>query len=72
MGSGKTRGMIRQRETGQYYKGEGEWTSVIDDAMPFDSLSHAVHEAQRCGLAGHCEYLVLVGGQVGFRVLLPI
>jgi hypothetical protein len=64
--------MIRHRETEQYYKGEGKWTSASIEAMPFDSLSKAAQEAQRSGLAGPCEYLVVVGGQIGFRVLLPV
>jgi hypothetical protein len=64
--------MIRHRETEQYYKGAGKWTSAMVDAMPFDSLSQAAHEAQRSGLAGPCEYLVVFGGQIGFRVLLPV
>jgi hypothetical protein len=63
--------MIRHRETEQYYKGNGKWTSATVDAMAFDSLSEAAREAQRSGLAGPCEYVVVVGGQIGFRVLLP-
>ena len=72
MGSGTVRGIIRHRETEHYYKGEGKWTSAVVDAMSFVSLGEAAQEAQRSGLVGPCEYLVEVGGQVGFRVLLPV
>lgn len=67
-----SKGMIRHRETGQYYKGEGQWTSDTRMAMPFHNLSDVVAEAQKQGLKASCEFVVEVGGKVGFRVLLPL
>ena len=71
-GFGPVKGLIRNRETGQYYKGEGQWTSDAKQAMQFDQLSRVVAEAQRFGLEGTCEFIVELDGQIGFRVLLPL
>lgn len=64
--------MIRHRQTGQYYKGEGQWTSNVSQAMQFEHLSHVVSEAQKFGLEQCSEFVVEVNGQIGFRVLLPL
>lgn len=66
------KGMIRNRETEQYYKGEGQWTSDKSQAMQFDNLSNVVGEAKKYGLTTSCEFVVEIDGQVGFRVLLPL
>ena len=71
-GFGPVKGMIRNRETGQYYKGDGQWTSDSNEAIQFDQLSKVVTEAQRYGLEGTCEFVVELDGQIGFRVLLPL
>ena len=72
MGTGPVKGMIRHRETEKFYKGEGHWTSEIREAKQFESLTQVVAEAQRFGLKGSCEFVVEAGGQIGFRVLLPL
>lgn len=64
--------MLRHRETGQYYQGEGKWTTDASKAMQFENLSRVVSEAQRFGLEGCSEFVVEVNGQIGFRVLLPL
>ncbi|HTL16364.1 MAG TPA: hypothetical protein VL793_03960 [Patescibacteria group bacterium] len=71
-GTSPVKGMIRNRETEQFYKGEGKWTSDNREAMQFETLTQVVSEAQRFGLKGACEYVVEVGGQIGFRVLLAL
>ena len=71
-GFGPVKGMIRHRETAQYYKGEGQWTAEASQAMQFDNLSKVVSEAQKFGLEGCCEFVVEVNGHIGFRVLLPL
>jgi hypothetical protein len=71
-GAGKPKGMIRHRETGQYYRGEGKWTLNRHEAMQFDNLSLAVTEAQRHGLEDCAEFVVELNGKIGFRVLLPL
>jgi len=68
---GPTRGTIRHRETHRFYKGQGEWSPDSSDAMVFKGIADAALEAQRAGLVGPCEYVVEVGGQIGFSVLLP-
>ncbi len=64
--------MIRNRETGKYYKGEGQWTSDSSHALHFENLSQVVSEAQKFGLEGCSEFVVELNGQIGFRVLLPL
>ncbi len=66
------KGMIRNRKTEQYYKGNGEWTLDKSQAMQFENLSSVVNEAQKYGMTDTCEFVVEVDGQVGFRVLLPL
>jgi hypothetical protein len=64
--------MIRHRETGEYYRGEGKWTSDPREAVQFENLSLVVTEAQRQGLEGCAEFVVELDGKIGFRVLLPL
>jgi hypothetical protein len=71
-GIGPVKGMIRHRETEQYYQGEGQWTKDPREAMQFQTLSEVMSEAQRFSLKGSCEFVVEVGGQIGFRALLPL
>ncbi len=71
-GTGPVKGMIRHRDTEKYYKGEGQWTSEIGQAKQFESLTQVVAEVQRFGLKGSCEFVVEAGGQIGFRVFLPL
>lgn len=69
--SERTKGKIRHRETQQFYKGQGEWSRDSREAMLFQGVADAALEAQSVGLTGPCEYVVEIGGQIGFRVLLP-
>jgi hypothetical protein len=64
--------MVRHRETGQYYKGEGKWTPDVSQARQFENLSDVVREAQKFGFESSSEFVVEVGGKIGFRVLLPL
>jgi len=64
--------MIRHRQTGQYYKGNGQWTADASQAMQFENLSNVVSEAQKHDLDGCSEFVVELNGQIGFRVLLPL
>jgi hypothetical protein len=72
MGSGLIKGMIKHRETGQYYKGEGKWTPKSSQAKQFENLSEVVSEAQKYGFEHSSEFIVEVGGKIGFRVMLPL
>ena len=69
---GTTKGMIRHRQTEQYYKGDGRWTTDASEAMQFENLSNVVSEAQKFGLGDCCEFVVELDGQIGFRVRLPL
>jgi hypothetical protein len=72
MGSGPIKGMIRHRQTGQYYSGNGQWTADTSQAMQFENLSNVVKEAQRFDLERCSEFVVEVDGKIGFRFLLPL
>ena len=71
-GAGPLKGMIRHRETEQYYKGKGQWTADPHEAMQFENISAVVTEAKRANLENSCEFVVELNGQIGFRVLLPL
>ena len=66
------KGMIRHRETDKYYKGAGEWTFEVGEAMQFDGLTAVEKEAQKYHLQGSCEFIVELHGQIRFRVLLSL
>jgi hypothetical protein len=66
------KGMIRHWETAEYYKGQGEWTSKLHEALRFSDMTQAMREARLVGLKGPCEYVVQVADQIGFRVLMSI
>jgi hypothetical protein len=66
------KGMILNRESEEYYRGNGEWSHHARDAMQFDSLENALVEARQFNLARGCEFVVELNGKIGFRVLLPI
>ena len=66
------KGMIRHRETEQFYKGNGQWTADKREAMQFENLSSVVSEAQKYSLTSACEFVVEIHGQIGFRVMLPL
>jgi hypothetical protein len=69
---GPIKGMIRHRETEQFYQGNGKWTADLHQAMQFENLAEVVEEAKRHNLNHCCEFVVQVNGQIGFRVLLPL
>ena len=71
LGDKGARGLIRHRTTGQYYRGDGQWTNNVQEAMQFESLSRVVSEAQRFGIEGCSEFIVELNGRIGFRALLP-
>jgi hypothetical protein len=68
----RPKGMIRHRETGQYYKGAGKWTSEANEAVQFDNLSMVVSETKKHRLEGCCEFVVELHGEIGFRALLSL
>ena len=64
--------MIRNRETGQYYRGAGQWTAEPQKAMQFENLSQVVSEARQYGLESTCEFVIELDGKIGFRARLPL
>jgi len=68
----KKRGIIRHRETGEYYAGAGGWAPEASAAFYFESLSDAMTEAQKYGIHDCCEYMVSLPQSPDLSVSLPI
>jgi hypothetical protein len=66
------KGVIKHRKTEEYYKGEGQWTPDVQQAMEFQSLSRVVEEAHRYGIKDCCEFIMRLAKLPGFIVLLPL
>ena len=66
------RGIIRHRETGEYYAGAGGWARAASDAIYFENLSKAMAEAQKYGIHDCCEYMVALPESPDLSVSLPI
>jgi hypothetical protein len=66
------RGIIRHRETGEYYAGAGRWAHVAAEAVSFENLSDAMVEAQKYGIHDCCEYMVSLPESPDLSVSLPI
>lgn len=54
----KITGVIRHRDTQQYYTGAGAWSSMLTDAMQFENLSAVMAEASRYGIVDCCEFMI--------------
>jgi len=65
-------GVIRHRETEEYYAGSGEWTTEPAKAMHFKDLSWVVAEAVKYGIKDCCEFLVTFPGRSEFMISLPL
>jgi hypothetical protein len=65
-------GIIKHRETEQYYAGAGDWTAELGRAMQFQTLSSVAAEAVRYGIRDCCEFLVTVPGRSDFTISLPL
>ncbi len=57
------RRVIKHKNTGQYYAGNGKWANGIGDAKDFASVWVMVEEASRYGLKGQCVLLLDFGGK---------
>jgi len=66
------KGIIRHRETGEYYAGEGRWAFEPAGAFLFEGLSHAMAEAQKYGIRDCCEFMVALPDSPELSVSLPI
>ncbi len=71
-GHEQAKGVIRDRTTDEYYKGEGKWTPDEKLAMEFQSLSKVIEEAQRYGIKDCCEFIVRLARLPGFAMFLPL
>lgn len=66
------RGIIKHRQTEQFYLGEGQWTPALDLAMEFKTLSALVEEARKYNIKDCCEFIVRFEDQPEFSIMLPL
>jgi len=66
------KGIIKHRETGNYYQGRGRWTSNPRRAMEFENLSKVVEESHKYGIKDCCEFIVKLEALPDFTVFLPL
>jgi len=63
------RKLIRHSSSLQYYSGEGQWTSNLDQAKEFESIFSMAQEAQKYRMRGYCSFVLKSGDQeVQFRL----
>lgn len=70
--SGAIRGVIKHRQTEQYYAGDGGWTEDKEEAKVFKSLSALVDEALKYNIRDCCEFILAYDENPGFDVYLPL
>ena len=68
----RKRGIIRHRETGDYYAGGGRWARSAKEAVYFEDLTEAMVEAEKQGIHDCCEYMVALPDSPDLSVSLPI
>jgi hypothetical protein len=68
----KIKGVIRHRETEEYYAGSGTWTTEAKKAMEFRSLSRVVAEAAKYHIHDCCEFVVRLLGRSDVTIALPL
>jgi len=65
-------GIIKHRDTEQYYAGEGRWATDEQEAMKFTSIHAVADEARRYNIKDCCEFILRMIGQPGMVVFLPL
>lgn len=56
------RRVVKHRETGRFYAGDGCWVDKIEQAKDFASVWVMVEEVSRYGLKGQCVLFLDFGG----------
>lgn len=69
---GAIRGVIKHRQTEEYYAGDGRWTPDQEQAMVFRSLSALADEALKHNIKDCCEFVLNYEEEPGFNVYLPL
>jgi hypothetical protein len=69
---GDIKGVIKHRQTAEYYAGDGQWTGDQEQAMVFHNLSSLVDEALRHNIRDCCEFILRYEEQPGVNVYLPL
>ena len=69
---GAIRGVIKHRQTEEYYAGDGGWTEDKEEAKVFQSLSALVDEALKYNIRDCCEFILAYEENPGFDVYLPL
>jgi hypothetical protein len=74
LGNGRpgVRAVIRHRDTGHYYAGDGQWAAMAEAAMQFRQLDILFNEAKKHGVSNCCEIVVEFDGSPGFKIYLPL
>lgn len=65
-------GIIKHRQTEEYYGGAGNWTADPGKAMEFDSLGAVVIEANKYQINDCCEFILRFADRSDFRVAIPL
>jgi hypothetical protein len=65
-------GIVKHRQTGDFYRGSGDWTADAESAMQFDSLSAVVEEARKYHIRDCCEFILTFTDRADFRVAIPL
>lgn len=65
-------GIIKHRQTDEYYQGAGGWTAERDKAMEFESLGAVVNEARMYNINDCCEFILRFADRSDFRVAIPL
>jgi hypothetical protein len=65
-------GIIKHRDTEEYYRGQGRWGHEEEEAMTFTSLHVLAEEARRYNIKDCCEFILKLVGQPGMVVFLPL
>ena len=65
-------GIVKHRQTEEFYRGAGSWTAYHEDAMQFDSLSAVVEEVRKYHIKDCCEFILTFRDRADFRVAIPL
>lgn len=65
-------GIIKHRDTEQFYAGQGRWAAEEQEAMQFTSIHAVADEARKYNIKDCCEFVLRLIGQPGMVVFLPL
>ena len=65
-------GIIKHRDTEEYYTGGGKWAADEAEALKFTSLHAVADEARRYNIKDCCEFILRLVDSPGLQVFLPL